>query len=72
MSRSLCHVATASDDGQRLDSVLAAHACYPSRSAAAKAAEEGLVLVNGTPRGKKHAVRIGDALVCSGGGAHRA
>lgn len=63
MSRSLCHVATASDDGQRLDSVLAAHACYPSRSAAAKAAEEGLVLVNGTPRGKKHAVSIGDAIV---------
>ena len=63
MSRSLCHVAGASDDGLRLDSVLAEHGCYASRSAAARAAEEGLVLVNGTPAGKKHIVHAGDAIV---------
>ena len=63
MGRSFCHVATVTDDGQRLDSVLAAHSCYPSRSAAAKAAEEGFVLVNGTARGKKHIVNSGDAIV---------
>lgn len=63
MSRSLCHVAGAADDGQRLDSVLAAHGCYASRSAAARAAEEGLVLVNGAPAAKKLLVRAGDAIV---------
>lgn len=63
MSRSLCHVAGVSDDGLRLDSVLAEHGCYASRSASARAAEEGLVLVNGTPAGKKHIVHVGDAIV---------
>ena len=63
MSRSLCHVAGVSDDGLRLDSVLAEHGCYASRSSAARAAEEGLVLVNGTPAGKKHIVHAGDAIV---------
>ena len=63
MSRSLCHVAGVSDDGLRLDSVLAEHGCYASRSASARAAEEALVLVNGTPAGKKHIVHVGDAIV---------
>ena len=63
MSRSLCHVAGVSDDGLRLDLVLAEHGCYASRSASARAAEEGLVLVNGTPAGKKHIVHVGDAIV---------
>lgn len=63
MSRSLCHVASALDAGQRLDSVLASHGFYASRSAAARAVEEGRVLVNGQPAVKKLAVRSGDAIV---------
>lgn len=63
MTRSACYVALAADEGKRLDQVLADHALYPSRSAAAKAAEEGRVLVNGEPSPKKRAVRCGDAIV---------
>lgn len=63
MARSCCYVATAVDAGQRLDSVLAAHDCYASRSAAAKAADAGLVLVKGNPQPKKYLVRAGDAIV---------
>lgn len=63
MGRSLCHIASAVDDGLRLDSVLAEHRCYASRSAAARAAEEGRVLVNGAAVPKKHVVRVGDTII---------
>lgn len=64
MTRSVCHVANAVDAGKRLDAVLAEHALYASRSAAARAVEEGRVLVNGATVAKKHAVAAGEALVC--------
>lgn len=64
MSRQICHVATAEQDGMRLDSALAAAAAYPSRSAAAKAIEADRVLVNGQPASKKTIVKAGDALIC--------
>lgn len=64
MSRSLCHVATLLDADKRLDALLAEHALYASRSAAARAIEEGRVLVNGEGATKKHKVRAGDAIVC--------
>lgn len=63
MTRSLCYVATALDSGQRLDALLAAKGAYASRSAAARAIEEGRVLVGGASVAKKHAVRSGDAIV---------
>ena len=64
MTRSVCHVANAADAGKRLDAVLAERALYASRSAAARAVEEGRVLVNGVTVAKKHAVAAGEALVC--------
>lgn len=64
MTRSVCHVANAADAGKRLDAVLAERALYASRSAAARAIEEGRVLVNGETVAKKHAVAAGEALVC--------
>lgn len=64
MTRSVCYVANAADAGKRLDAVLAEHALYASRSAAARAVEEGRVLVNGATVAKKHAVAAGEALVC--------
>ena len=64
MTRSVCHVANAADAGKRLDAVLAERALYASRSAAARAVEEGRVLVNGVTVAKKHAVASGEALVC--------
>ena len=63
MTRSLCHVATAGDAGARIDALLAARGFYPSRSAAARAVEEGRVLVNGAPVAKRQCVRAGDAVV---------
>jgi 23S rRNA pseudouridine1911/1915/1917 synthase len=60
-SRSL--FAGASDAGMRLDALLAAHACYPSRSAAAKQIEAGKVLVNGEPGSKKTKVAAGDVII---------
>ncbi|WP_165173508.1 RluA family pseudouridine synthase [Adlercreutzia sp. ZJ242] len=64
MSRSVCHVATAADAGKRLDALLAEHALYASRSAAARAVEEGRVLVGGRVAAKKHKVSAGEAVVC--------
>ena len=63
MTRSLIHVAGAEDAGKRLDVVLGERGCYPSRSAAARAIEEGAVLVSGKPAAKKHVVQAGDAIV---------
>ena len=47
MARMLSYSATALDAGERLDSLLAARACFASRSAAARAIESGNVFVNG-------------------------
>ena len=47
MSRMLSYVAASDDAGQRLDALLAARGLYPSRSAAARAVDDGLVFVNG-------------------------
>ncbi len=63
MARSLCYVATANDSGRRLDAVLAEQSCYASRSAAARAVDDGLVLVNGENVAKKYCVDAGDAIV---------
>ena len=64
MARSVCYVATAADEGTRLDALLAAREMYASRSAAVRAIEEGRVLVGGKPVQKKHTVAAGDAIVC--------
>ena len=63
MSRQRCYVATAEDGGQRLDTLLAARGLYPSRSAAASAANAGAILVNGAPAAKSLSVKVGDAIV---------
>lgn len=63
MQRSLCHIVNADDAGQRLDALCAARGLYASRSAAARAIEEGRVFVNGATVSKKHAVAAGDTVV---------
>lgn len=63
MARMLSYSATALDAGERLDSLLAARACFASRSAAARAIESGNVFVNGTTVAKKYAVAAGDVIV---------
>lgn len=63
MARMLSYSATALDAGERLDSLLAARACFASRSAAARAIESGNVFVNGANVVKKYAVAAGDAIV---------
>ena len=59
MTRSLCHIVGAADAGARLDALMAERGLYPSRSAAARAIEEGAVFVNGANVAKKHAVAAG-------------
>ncbi len=63
MARMLSYSATAFDAGERLDSLLAARACFASRSAAARAIESGNVFVNGANVVKKYAVAAGDVIV---------
>lgn len=63
MARMLSYSATALDAGERLDSLLAARACFASRSAAARAIESGNVFVNGVNVVKKYAVAAGDVIV---------
>lgn len=63
MTRSLCHIVAAADAGARLDALMAERGLYPSRSAAARAIEEGAVFVNGANVAKKHAVAAGDTVV---------
>ena len=63
MARMLSYSATALDAGERLDSLLAARACFASRSAAARAIESGNVFVNGANVVKKYAVVAGDVIV---------
>lgn len=63
MARMLSYSATVLDAGERLDSLLAARACFASRSAAARAIESGNVFVNGASVVKKYAVAAGDVIV---------
>lgn len=63
MTRSLCHIVASSDAGERLDALMAERGLYPSRSAAARAIDEGAVFVNGANVPKKHAVTAGDTIV---------
>lgn len=57
------YIATLADAGKRLDALLGELGFYPSRSAAAKAIEQGRVLVGGKPAAKKHSVAPKDAIV---------
>ena len=57
------YTACAEDAGSRIDAVLAARGLYPSRSAAARAVEDGAVYVNGAIVAKKHALCAGDTVV---------
>lgn len=50
--------------GMRLDAFLAEVQAYPSRSAAVKAIERGLVLVNGKSCSKKQEIDYGDFVFC--------
>ena len=63
MARSLCHIVAADDAGTRLDALCATRGLYASRSAAARAIEEGRVFVNGETVSKKQAVAAGDTVV---------
>lgn len=63
MTRLCSYQATAADAGERLDALLAARGLYASRSAAARAIEDGSVFVNGATVAKKHAVAPGDTVV---------
>ena len=47
-----CHVATANDEGIRLDVLMADRGLYPSRSAAANAIDAGKVLIAGAVAAK--------------------
>ena len=63
MSLLRSHLVEEDEAGERLDVLLAVLGCYPSRSAAARAVEEGLVFVNGEAVAKKQALRAGDTIV---------
>lgn len=62
VSKSYSFRAGSSDEGQRLDAVLAAHEAYASRSAAAKACEASKVLVGGKTATKKYLVHQDDFI----------
>ncbi|MDO4182788.1 MAG: RluA family pseudouridine synthase [Coriobacteriia bacterium] len=57
------YVASTNDLGKRLDVALADAGLYPTRSAAGKAIEDGLVLVNGQTPAKKQQLRVGDTVI---------
>lgn len=63
MATSRCHIADSDDAGKRLDAMLADRGFYASRSAAAKAIENGSVLMHGAATVKKAIVHAGDAIV---------
>ena len=63
MSAQKLYMATAADEGVRLDALLGQLGLYASRSAAAKAIEEGRVLVAGEPASKKQTVSAGQPIV---------
>ena len=60
---SRCYVATAQDEGVRLDTLMGERGLYPSRSAAAHAIDDGKVLVAGNLASKKTKVHAGAAIV---------
>ena len=60
---SRCYVATAQDEGVRLDALMGERGLYPSRSAAAHAIDDGKVLVAGNLASKKTKVHAGAAIV---------
>ena len=60
---SRCYVATAQDEGMRLDALMGERGLYASRSAAAHAIDAGKVLVGGELASKKLKVRAGQAIV---------
>ena len=60
---SRCYVATALDEGMRLDVLMGERGLYPSRSAAAHAIDAGKVLVGGAVAAKKNKVLAGQAIV---------
>lgn len=57
------YTVTAADEGMRTDVLCADRGIYASRSAAARACDEGRVLVRGQSVSKKHVVRAGDVVV---------
>lgn len=63
MSISRCYMTTAADVGMRLDACMGERGLYASRSAAAKAIEQGRVLVAGKPASKKQLVSAGQPIV---------
>ena len=63
MAASRLYMATAADEGTRLDALLGRLGLYASRSAAAKAIEEGRVFVAGEKASKKQSVSAGQAIV---------
>ncbi len=65
MSRSVCHTVTSQEAGKRLDQVCGSPELYATRSAAARAIEEGNVLVNGKNLSKSYLVALGDTIVCA-------
>jgi len=65
VSRQLSITAGLQQEGKRLDLVLSEMGCYPSRSAAAHAITDGLVLVEGSVAQKKTIVHAGQTIVYS-------
>ena len=64
MARLCSYTVTAADEGHAwMDALCAEHGLYASRSAAARACEEGRVLVKGQPVSKKQPARAGDVVV---------
>lgn len=57
------YTVAAADEGMRMDALCAERGLYASRSAAARACDEGRVLVKGQPVSKKHQARSGDVVV---------
>ncbi len=56
------HVVAEGEQGMRLDALLGSLDFLPSRSAAARLVEDGLVFVDGAQAPKKHAVRVGERI----------
>lgn len=63
MSVSRCYMATSDDEGMRLDALMGERGLYASRSAAARAIEDGKVLVAGEAASKKQTVTAGQPIV---------